>query len=281
MTMQTLYRRTLAGALAASATLAPYSAHAVTLIPTTPQPDPAIYTASVHGTQVGDQPGTYQSGDHPTQKVTIAATPAPSIITEVSGDTTGGYEARGHVTYQGIITGPNGETDLSVPVLVAYAMAGSASVSGYLAYDGFSDASLTIYGAGCGTNECHVEGGAASNGLLPSHFSQSGTLHLSLLTGYTFSVDLDTGSRFLCDVCDAETPGHGHVTSMIDPVFSIDPAWLSSHPGSYSLSFSQGVGNAFAAAVPETRTWAMLILGFGAVGATMRRRARGMRAVTA
>ncbi len=197
---------------------------------------------------------------------------------ETEGDATGGYEARGHVTYQGVIAGPDDATDISVPALVAYKMAGSAVVSGYLAHDGFADASLTIYGAGCGTNECHVDGAAATNGFAPTHFSQSGTLHLDLLSGHVSSVDLDTGSRFECDVCNAEVPGYGHATSMIDPVFTIDPTWLAANPGSYSRSFSQGIGNAFAAAVPETRTWAMLILGFGAVGGMLRRRSRGVRA---
>ncbi len=275
MTTQSFRRHILIGAMTAAAMLAPHEAGGVTLVAPPPQLDPAVYTASVHFEQVGDQAGTYRSASQPTQTVTLAATPAPWITTEVEGDVTGGYEARGHISYQGLVIGPDGATDLSVPILVAYRMAGSTFTSGNEAYDGFSDASLTIYGAGCGTNECHVEGGASTNGYQPTQFSQSGTMSLNLLTGYVFSIDLDTGSRFLCNVCDAGTPGYGHATSMIDPVFTIDPTWLAANPGNYGLSFSQGIGNAFADGVPEPRVWTMLIIGFGMIGGVMRRRSRG------
>ncbi|MBS0479821.1 MAG: PEP-CTERM sorting domain-containing protein [Proteobacteria bacterium] len=44
--------------------------------------------------------------------------------------------------------------------------------------------------------------------------------------------------------------------------------------GSYILAHSLTVGGAATAGVPEPATWAMMMLGFGAMGASLRRRAK-------
>jgi hypothetical protein len=59
-------------------------------------------------------------------------------------------------------------------------------------------------------------------------------------------------------------PGNVQSTAFIDPFISIDPVFLSSHPD-VSLQFSLGITNGIGA-VPEPSTWAMMILGFAAVG---------------
>jgi hypothetical protein len=56
----------------------------------------------------------------------------------------------------------------------------------------------------------------------------------------------------------------------VDPVFTIDPAFLAQNPG-YSLEFSEGIGDSPDSA-PEPATWAMMLAGFGGLGATMRRK---------
>ncbi len=61
-----------------------------------------------------------------------------------------------------------------------------------------------------------------------------------------------------------------------------DLATLGLNPGTYIYTFGQGatadtftVEIAAAGAVPEPSTWAMMLVGFGAIGASIRRRRRG------
>jgi len=66
---------------------------------------------------------------------------------------------------------------------------------------------------------------------------------------------------------------HGAFTAFVDPVITIDPAFLVANPG-YSLSFSPNIGGA----VPEPGAWAMMLLGFGGLGAVLRNRRRAFAA---
>ncbi len=55
---------------------------------------------------------------------------------------------------------------------------------------------------------------------------------------------------------------------LVDPTFTIDPAFLQQNPG-YSLQFSPGIGDS-PTSVPEPATWAMMLVGFGGLGAAIR-----------
>jgi hypothetical protein len=58
---------------------------------------------------------------------------------------------------------------------------------------------------------------------------------------------------------------------IIDPTFTIDPAFLQQNPG-FSLEFSPGIGDSSTAVptpVPEPATWTMMLLGFGGLGAAI------------
>jgi hypothetical protein len=59
-----------------------------------------------------------------------------------------------------------------------------------------------------------------------------------------------------------------YASAFIDPIISIDPEFLTANPG---FSITQIV-LANDSAVPEPSSWALLIAGFGLVGATMRKR---------
>jgi hypothetical protein len=68
----------------------------------------------------------------------------------------------------------------------------------------------------------------------------------------------------------------GHVDVYADPVFS----FAGPTPG-YSLSFSDGIGNASPAGVPEPASWALMLLGFGGLGRALRRRRAARLVATA
>lgn len=68
-------------------------------------------------------------------------------------------------------------------------------------------------------------------------------------------------------VTAARVKGIGSASSFIDPVFTLSDPNLT-------LTFSQGVGNSFAAPVPEPDTYAMMIAGLGVLGFMARRKAK-------
>lgn len=76
-------------------------------------------------------------------------------------------------------------------------------------------------------------------------------------------------------------PARGSCSANADPMFSIDPTFLSDNPD-FSLEFSAGIVNTLGVppgGVPEPATWAMMLVGFAGIGWTLRR--RGRRAVAA
>ena len=73
-------------------------------------------------------------------------------------------------------------------------------------------------------------------------------------------------------------PSEGH--AVIDPIFSIDRSFANFDQ--YSIVLSPGIGNGDVGGgggVPEPSTWAMMLLGFGALGAVARSRRRAAAAV--
>ena len=84
---------------------------------------------------------------------------------------------------------------------------------------------------------------------LPSPYSEE----LNLRTNQIYEV-----SMFV----NVNTTAGGTTTATLDPTFSVDT------PGNYELLLSQGVGNGVVgvSAIPESSTWAMMILGFVGLG---------------
>jgi hypothetical protein len=71
-------------------------------------------------------------------------------------------------------------------------------------------------------------------------------------------------------IATAALDGAGSVMATVDPIISINPAFLAANPG-FSLVFSPS-------SIPEPSTWAMMALGFVGLGlAGWRRRADGIR----
>jgi hypothetical protein len=77
------------------------------------------------------------------------------------------------------------------------------------------------------------------------------------------------------------TDGSALIKEVVDPIFMIDPG--GPNAGQYTLNFSQGVvaDQGFpTGGVPEPATWGLMLAGFGALGAQLRRRPRSVGAET-
>jgi hypothetical protein len=85
-------------------------------------------------------------------------------------------------------------------------------------------------------------------------------------------------------VVTADLGGYtGSATDVLDPILTIDPSFAATdpnYPSDYSIELSYGVGNTISAA-PEPSTWAMMLIGFGGLGATLRGSRRRLGAATA
>jgi hypothetical protein len=97
------------------------------------------------------------------------------------------------------------------------------------------------------------------------------------LQSFSGDLTLDANTDYRVDlVAFGVAAGHEYGSARADPYFYIEPDFLSTHPG-YSLTFSDGVVNAPIHApttVPEASTWAMMIIGMGFAGGSLRARRR-------
>lgn len=97
----------------------------------------------------------------------------------------------------------------------------------------------------------------------------SGAVHFDVSPGHAYSVELSTD----CNAASSMT--HDTTCSaMIDPMISIDPGFAGA--GLYTLSFSEDVASPPGPrpGIPEPSSWAIMLLGFLGVGATLRKRSR-------
>jgi hypothetical protein len=88
-------------------------------------------------------------------------------------------------------------------------------------------------------------------------------------TGSLIPVELNASAS----LTGVPAAGSLSASAYLDPYFSIDPS--NADPGAYSILTSPGVGNAPSPGVviPETSTWAMMLLGFAGLGfASLRHR---------
>lgn len=105
--------------------------------------------------------------------------------------------------------------------------------------------------------------GCAFNGCANPDFN--GTLQLSLSPNVVYDVSMTT------QLISHVPFGGGAASAFMDPHIFQDPIGIDP---SYALALSAGVGNTVgpSGGVPEPAAWAMLTLGFGAVGRLARRR---------
>lgn len=211
------------------------------------------------------QTGTFTKGgasvtlsDDPTPAVTATATVGAGLDEEVS--------AIGSAAYYFIITGPadGAYKDVIVPLLI------------HSKSDVFSTApdtttrAVTSYRITNGYYQ--VYGGATDDVDGQAHYDTD--IQFFTLVGIESRLSIQA----LVDINNAG--GAASATAYIDPTIMIDPTFAKIDPNyltDFTLSISDGIGNGVEAGVPEPASWALMLLGFGAMGATLRRR----RAATA
>jgi PEP-CTERM motif len=211
-----------------------------------------------------------------TESASVALVPQPTLNVSVSGISGHPFDntatsAEATSTYFFSITGPS---DVMVPVEVNSSINGSFNpqfssdpaifLTGYVIAGGSESTGSGEVGLSICPGTYGIDGCAAS-GL------SSNSVHLDQVVDFSSNSLIEV--QMLASIAAADDPLSYYSGSLsVDPLFTIDPAFLASNPG-YSLSFSSGVGNS-ASAVPEPATWAMLLLGIGGIGAAMRSQRR-------
>jgi hypothetical protein len=103
---------------------------------------------------------------------------------------------------------------------------------------------------------------ASGSGQDLSQHNYFGSIDFSMMVGSHLSIVVTGYAEAL--------GGAGEAHAFADPLLTIDP----SAGDAFSLAFSPGVGNAVSGpgGVPEPSTWALMLVGFGGLGAMLRRR---------
>jgi len=83
-----------------------------------------------------------------------------------------------------------------------------------------------------------------------SSFAYGATLYSGLANAGTMELRLLADGGTSGSAFPPGAPAAGQSSAFIDPIISIEPEWLSSHPG-YSVAVDAGVGNGQVAAIPE------------------------------
>lgn len=91
-----------------------------------------------------------------------------------------------------------------------------------------------------------------------SSFAYGATLYSGVAGGGTMELRLLAAGGTTGSASPPGAPAVGQTTAFIDPIISIDPDWLSQHPG-YTVVVDEGIGNGTMAPVPEPSTWCLLL----------------------
>jgi hypothetical protein len=221
-------------------------------------PPLATFTSTVYTDQpvtVGGAGFTSATLDGGTASISLS--PDPSA--QVSGTSTTNYDLyeQAIVIWYIQFSGAPGP---SVPVLVTY----TAAVAEPLTM-------TTIFGpryvADPGISLGWGVEGSYTNSLVSCSYGPYSTCTSS--GPKTISVSLPTATTDFFQIVAGSIVSAGATSSAsIDPTVVIDPTYLALNPGvSFQLS-----ANVQSASAPEAKTWAMMIVGAGLVGATARRR---------
>ncbi len=192
----------------------------------------------------GSISGLSQSGGF--ESASLTGFPQPALTANASGDT---YDMRSgaiaHLDYYYEVVGPESDTPVNLQI-TGFLTVRSSSIDGsakaFIIAGGIGK-SLEIYSAG--------------------ELQSSPTWLISVLPGSVNYITMQANA--------GGNDYEGAYTSYAyaDPVIS----FVGPHDG-YSLVFSPDMGNGDGPGVPEPATWALMVVGFGALGAALRRRSR-------
>jgi hypothetical protein len=206
--------------------------------------------AGYYHTVGGTTPGTYATSEAG-GSASASVNPTNGGTIEVSATSLGAPDNYNGMVADGLIgydIQVFGLSDISVPVRVqAY---GYAQGSGF-GYQG--NTSFQISGQNFATVGGHAETSAESPFV---SFSFDQTILFTSNTDYHVQLFANASAVF--------RNGGGAAVAFVDPVFTVDAA--------YADRFSIAGVPGQASAVPEPGVWALMVVGFGMVGAALRRR---------
>ncbi len=211
-------------------------------------------------------------------RATVLGSPEPALGTSASifanqlvegGGSPVYVAASAFLTYSFDITPTDPTIDIgSVPVLVNGSFSQSLT-TGDENEGTMSSVMLSITGPGGATLYGLSNLGTDKGGLFSGSFD--------LTPGVEYTVSMSASATATISANEDEDEGRDAAAS-IDPLFTVDPKFDLAND--FQFNFSSGVGNS-AMTVPEPATWAMMLVGFGGLGAAMRRRRRARTSATA
>ena len=170
--------------------------------------------------------------------------------------------ASADLLYSAEIDGP---ADMTIPVVLSYRLFVTNLASGSI-HNGSAQASIAGPGATTGFDD-QLYTANYSPGIYENCYEgcvAPGLAMAEVTTNTPFRIGI------IVDVRGAE--------AYADPMLSVDPTWARANPTTargLSLSFSDGITNAlgtFTLGVPEPASWALMLVGFGLAGGSLRRR---------
>lgn len=146
----------------------------------------------------------------------------------------------------------------------------STTASGYGSY--FAESEVDLNAKDGTLNKVlaysHACGAIGSCNPSANHYVDGGNLPVLIQANKIYSITL---------LVDGHTtnPDSGF-SAFADPIFTLDPDFTA--PGDARFAFSQNLSAITSGGVPEPATWAMMLTGFGGLGAILRRRRSGPQA---
>ena len=168
------------------------------------------------------------------------------------------------------------KTFCAAAVAALMASAASAVVIPFYFDAGGSIQSLPVSASGSGSFTTAADTGIFSLGLGLTDFAANGHLQY-YVDGEDFSLGLTDLGSFSATLVNGTVQSLSFATTTTVRNFTLNNAGLA--PGNFSLQSRAGaiggdlvIGDRPAGAVPEPATWALMLIGFGAIGAAMRSR---------
>ena len=217
-----------------------------------------------------------QTGSSATGSVDISNLPNPSIRATASllVGAANGTDANAFVSaetdyyFEIVGGGPNTQSPVQILVNAAGGYTYALNTPGYEEFL-TSGVNSSFFLAGVVTNQIVRSSEEDIGGFGPGSESWSNTNTYMLTTNEVYEVRLAVSLNL--SLLGNEGGGGQTMSAYVDPTFQFAD---SADASTYSLVFSEGIGNSPGGAVPEPSTWAMMLLGFAGMGFVAYRKAK-------